>query len=179
MTETVTITATHRYAAPPEKVFDAWLDPAIARRFAFATPTGQMIVAEIDPRVGGKFTFTDRRPDMGDVAHVGEYLEIERPRRLKFSFGVPQFNPDFTTVTLDFKPAGGGGTRAHPHPPGRRAGMGRRHAQGLGDDPERVGGGGSITRSSPRRRGPQAGSPHDQTAAIHLQIQLGSPPSRG
>lgn len=105
---TVTITVTRRYAASPEKVFDAWLDPALARRFAFATPDGEMIKAEIDPRVGGKFNFTDRRPDMGDVAHVGEYLEIDRPRRLKFSFGVPQFDAAMTTVTLDFRPLDGG-----------------------------------------------------------------------
>jgi len=106
--ETVTLSVTHRYAAPPEAVFDAWLDPARARRFAFATPTGEMITAEIDPRVGGRFNFTDRRPDMGDVAHVGEYLEIDRPRRLKFTFAVPQFDPRGTVVTLDFKPVDGG-----------------------------------------------------------------------
>jgi uncharacterized protein YndB with AHSA1/START domain len=105
---TATITVTRRYAASPEKVFDAWLDPALARRFAFATPDGEMIKAEIDPRVGGKFNFTDRRPDMGDVAHVGEYLEIDRPRRLQFTFGVPQFDPAMTTVTLDFKRVEGG-----------------------------------------------------------------------
>jgi uncharacterized protein YndB with AHSA1/START domain len=108
MTETVTLTVSHRYQAPAERVFDAWLDPKLARRFAFATPTGEMIVAEIDPRVGGKFNFTDRRPDMGDVAHVGEYLEIDRPRRLKFTFAVPQFDPRATTVTLDFRPLEGG-----------------------------------------------------------------------
>ncbi|HEX3701305.1 MAG TPA: SRPBCC domain-containing protein [Phenylobacterium sp.] len=105
---TVTLTLTHRYAAPPERVFDAWLDPALARRFAFATPTGEMIVAEVDARVGGRFDFTDRRPDMGDVKHVGEYLVIDRPRRLTFSFGVPQFDPRMTTVTLDFKAVDGG-----------------------------------------------------------------------
>jgi len=109
MSETVTLTVTHRYAAPPGALFDAWLDPARARRFCFATPTGEMIKAEIDARVGGRFNFTDRRPDMGDVAHVGTYLAIERPRRLRFSFAVPQFDPRDTTVTLDFEPADGGG----------------------------------------------------------------------
>ncbi len=102
------VAVTHRYAAAPERVFDAFLNPAIARRFLFATATGEMIEATIEPRVGGAFAFTDRRPDMGDVRHVGEYLEIDRPRRLVFTFGVPQFNPDMTTVTIDIAPDGEG-----------------------------------------------------------------------
>ena len=100
---------THSFAAAPERVFDAWLDPAIARRFLFATPTGEMIRAEVDPKVGGKFTFVDRRPDMGDVLHTGEYLELDRPRRLAFTFGVPAFNPDFSKILLQFAPTPGGG----------------------------------------------------------------------
>jgi uncharacterized protein YndB with AHSA1/START domain len=99
--ETVTVVVAHRYAAPPQKVFDAFLDVTIARRFLFATATGEMIEAEIAPRVGGRFAFTERRPDMGDVRHVGEYLEIDRPRRLVFSFGVPQFDPGMTRVTVE------------------------------------------------------------------------------
>ncbi len=102
---------THTYAATPEQVFDAWLDPAVARLFLFATPTGEMIRAEVDARVGGTFTFVDRRPDMGDVLHTGEYRQIDRPRRLVFTFGVPQFNPDMTKVELDFAPTTTGGCR--------------------------------------------------------------------
>jgi uncharacterized protein YndB with AHSA1/START domain len=102
------LSVTHRYAASPERVFDAWLDPAIARRFLFATPKGEMIVCEIDPKVGGRFDFTDRRADMGDVKHVGEYLEIDRPRRLVFTFGVPQFDPNMTRVEIDIRPLGTG-----------------------------------------------------------------------
>jgi uncharacterized protein YndB with AHSA1/START domain len=106
--KTATVRAAHRYDAPPERVFDAWLDPAIAGRFLFATPTGRMIRAEIDPRVGGAFTFTDRRPDMGDVEHVGRYVEIDRPRRLVFDFAVPAYEPTLTRITLDFAPSGAG-----------------------------------------------------------------------
>ncbi|WP_293898689.1 SRPBCC domain-containing protein [Phenylobacterium sp.] len=102
------IVVRHRYAHPPETVFDAWLDPKTAGRFAFATPDGEMIVAEVDARVGGRFTFTDRRPDMGAVAHVGAYEVIDRPRRLVFTFAVPQFDPGSTRVTLDFAAAAGG-----------------------------------------------------------------------
>jgi uncharacterized protein YndB with AHSA1/START domain len=102
------VVVTHRYAASPERVFDAFLDVAVARRFMFATATGEMIEATIDPRVGGRFVFVERRPDMGDVRHVGEYLEIDRPRRLVFTFGVPQFDPRMTTVTIEIAPDGAG-----------------------------------------------------------------------
>lgn len=102
------LSVSHRYAAAPETVFDAWLKPETARRFLFATPTGTMVRAEIDARVGGLFTFVDRRPGMGDVLHQGEYLEIDRPRRLVFTFTVPQFDAQGTTVELDFKPDGAG-----------------------------------------------------------------------
>jgi len=107
-TKTVTVRVTHRYDAAPEKVFDAWLDPKLAGRFLFATPTGQMVKAEVDARVGGKFCFTDRRPDDGDIDHVGSYLEIDRPRRLVFDFVVPKYSQERSVVTLDFAPSGSG-----------------------------------------------------------------------
>ena len=97
----------HRYNASPERVFDAFLDPAKAGKFLFATRTGQMVRAEIDPRVGGKFNFTDRR-DGEDIEHVGEYLEIDRPRRVVFTFAAIKFEPTPTRVEIDIVPVAGG-----------------------------------------------------------------------
>ena len=102
-----TVCVAHRFSQSAERVFDAWLDPAKAAKFLFATATGQMVRTEIDARVGGRFVFVDRR-DGEDIEHVGEYLEIDRPRRLVFSFSVPKFSAELTRVIVEIAPAGGG-----------------------------------------------------------------------
>ncbi len=101
------IVVSRRYDLPAEQVFDAWITPETAKRFLFATPTGTMVRTDIDARVGGRFTFTDRR-NGDDIDHVGEYLEVDRPRRLVFSFAVPKFSADYTTVAIDIAPTSGG-----------------------------------------------------------------------
>ena len=104
---TATIRVQHRYGATVERVFDTWLDPAQARQFLFATPSGTMVRADINPRVHGQFVFTDRR-DGEDIEHTGRYLVIDRPRLLVFTFAVPKFSAQETTVTVDVHPAEGG-----------------------------------------------------------------------
>ena len=103
----VDVRASRPVDAPPERVFDAWLDPALARRFLFATATGEMVRAEIDPRVGGRFTMVDRR-DGVDVEHTGTYLALDRPRRIAFDFAVPAFSAQRTRITVEIAPRGDG-----------------------------------------------------------------------
>jgi uncharacterized protein YndB with AHSA1/START domain len=105
--QSLTVRVTHRFSAAPERVFDAWLDPEKAGKWLFAAPSGQMVRVEIDARVGGSFMFMDRR-DGQDIEHIGEYLEIDRPRRLAFEFAVPKFSPQRTRVTIEINPLGTG-----------------------------------------------------------------------
>lgn len=101
--EETSIRLVRRFKASPERVFDAWLDPAIARRWLFAVEGGEMVRVDVDARVGGWFNFT-RRMDRQDVEHVGEYLVIERPTRLVFTFGVPLYSPEFDRVAVEISP---------------------------------------------------------------------------
>lgn len=102
----VTVRVSHRFAQKPERVFDAWLDPKTAGKWLFATPTGQITRCEIDARVGGKFSIV--RHEGQDIEHTGEYLVIERPRRLVFTFGAPKFSDVITKVTVEIAADGAG-----------------------------------------------------------------------
>ena len=98
--EKVLVRVSYRFDASAERVYDAFLDPAKAGKFMFATGTGQIVRCDIDARVGGAFTIVDRR-NGEDVEHTGEYLELERPRRIAFAFRVPKYGSDSSTVTIE------------------------------------------------------------------------------
>lgn len=70
-------------------------------RWPFPTDDSEVSRCEIDARPGGKFEIVDKRDGgdfTGEIRRVGAYLEIDRPRRLVFTFGVPQFDPNLTRV---------------------------------------------------------------------------------
>lgn len=111
MSSSVVVRVSHRYSAPADRVFDAWLTPNQASRFLFRTRTGNVMQCEITPEVGGGFTVIDRRPaadgdeSVFDVVHMGKYLEIARPRRIVFEFSVLTFgSEDPTRVAVDIAP---------------------------------------------------------------------------
>lgn len=104
--ETFDLGVSRHFKVPAENVFAAWIRPELARQFLFATATGEMVVAEIDARVGGEFNLTDRRPGIGDVAHVGRYLEIEPPQRLVFTVRAEPYQTDDARISILITPQG-------------------------------------------------------------------------
>ena len=101
------VRVTRDFDAPPERVFDAWLDPERAGNWLFATPDGEMVRVEIDARVGGRYEIVERRGD-DEVVHTGIYEELDRPRRLVFTLQVPKYSQGSERVTVAIAPADGG-----------------------------------------------------------------------
>jgi uncharacterized protein YndB with AHSA1/START domain len=75
------IVATEHINAPPEVVFPYFTDPAL-----IVTWIGDR--AELDPRSGGVFSL-----DMGEVVARGNYITVEPPYRVVFSWGIPGSDP--------------------------------------------------------------------------------------
>ncbi len=101
------VTVTRRFDTSPERLFDAWLDADVARRWLFTMPDSESLHAEIDARVGGAFTFVDRRGDT-EVTHHGTFLEIDRPRRLSFRFWVADEPKAVDRLTVEIAANGRG-----------------------------------------------------------------------
>ena len=98
---------TRRFEASPERVFEAWVRARIARFWLFTTEIDETYDAGFDARVGGRYRVTVRRKGT-DYTAVGEYFEIDRPYLLVFSFGMPQFSPDFDLITVELVADGEG-----------------------------------------------------------------------
>ena len=101
----VKATVTHSFAAPAEKVFDAWFDPAMISRFMFGPQLRDEQIISIHPgkKVGDAFSFIVRRQAQ-EYDHIGEYIEIDRPKRLVFTWAVRQDLPAKSQIVIDIVP---------------------------------------------------------------------------
>jgi uncharacterized protein YndB with AHSA1/START domain len=99
------------FAATPEEVFDAWTNPQVLELWWAAQPSWTSPGCEVDLRVGGSYVLRMLDGETGDVHAVGgEYREVERPRRLVYTWcwqGDGGAHPGHVSlVTVEFHPEG-------------------------------------------------------------------------
>jgi uncharacterized protein YndB with AHSA1/START domain len=104
----VTLRMSRRFAAPPERVFEAWTSAEALKRWA---PPGDLVAPEVDVdlRVGGRYRIQMMMPEGRLIEVAGVYREIDPPRRLVYTWKWEHSGdaPD-TIVSVEFRPAEGG-----------------------------------------------------------------------
>ena len=87
----LTLTCHRLITAPPEQVYNAWLDPGVMARFMSPRPDMHVSEARADPRVGGRF-FVLMQGDK-PYPHEGTYLELVPHSRIVFTWEAPWSAP--------------------------------------------------------------------------------------
>lgn len=92
--------------ATPDMVFDEWLDAEGMTEWMCPRPTRPAKIV-LDPRVGGQIRL-DIDDDGLAVTIVGEYLELERPQRIRFTWWCTIWEPAelSSVVTVLLEPHG-------------------------------------------------------------------------
>lgn len=104
----VALELSHRFAAPRGKVFEAWTNPEVLKRWWAAAPTWSTPLVEVDAREGGGYRLS-MRTDEGEVHTVfGEYTEVRPPERLAYTWAWEEgpepamAGSEHTVVVVDF-----------------------------------------------------------------------------
>lgn len=98
------ISITRRIDASPEDVFDAWTTADSMKQWMLPGPTKEARVT-LDARVGGRFRI-DMIGDGATHEHTGEFLVVDRPRVLKFTWISRSTGQQVSTVTVSLEPKG-------------------------------------------------------------------------
>ena len=94
-------------AVPRERVFQAWLDSESMAHWMRPGKTTHSTVT-LEPRVGGSFRVLMHGADGEDFDHRGEYLTIEPPSLLSFTWISKGTDDKPTVVTVEFLEVGTG-----------------------------------------------------------------------
>lgn len=105
-------TINRTFDAPRELVWHAWTDPTTAAKWWHPH---QVVVpeesVEIDLKVGGRYAYLIIDPTGGRWPTAGEYLEIDEPSRLRFTWGSPDdAADDIPVITVDLAETADGKT---------------------------------------------------------------------
>ena len=107
--EHATFVVERRYPASPERVFAAWADLEVKKRW-YSDPEAHL---ELDFRVGGREHGSGSAPDGRAFRYEARFHDIVPPRRIVYAYEmfIEGVRISVSLATVAFEPAGGGGTR--------------------------------------------------------------------
>lgn len=102
MSEDIVVVVRRVIEADADFLFEAWTTPV--HLVAWWGPKGvRCSEAEVDLRVGGAYRIVNELPDRKTVIIAGEFVSIDRPRRLVYTWRI---GGEASQVTVDFEPRG-------------------------------------------------------------------------
>lgn len=94
------LTVRREISATPEELFDAFLDAESLGEFMrYGSETNSDVITDV--RVGGKFEI-NLHVNGVVIPHRGEYRELDRPRKLVFTWISKNTNNEESVVTIQF-----------------------------------------------------------------------------
>ncbi|MGD0474700.1 MAG: SRPBCC domain-containing protein [Candidatus Velthaea sp.] len=102
MTKQLDVAVSRTISAPPEKVFDAWLDPEVP-----GTTWHDCEQLILQPKVDGLFYHTVEHRDRL-WAHYGRFIRLERGRKIQHTWMSEATHGLESIVTITLRPAGDG-----------------------------------------------------------------------
>jgi len=98
------------FSVTPERVFDAFLNTGMIGQFMFGPQLRDEEIVSLtnSPWQGGSFSYIVRRQGQ-EINHAGTYLEVDRPRRLVFTWQVMDDpSGEVSQVVIEIEPVIGG-----------------------------------------------------------------------
>jgi uncharacterized protein YndB with AHSA1/START domain len=100
-----TVQIRRRVRATADQIFDLWTEPDLMVRWMSPYPGAVDCKAKSDLRPGGAFSLVMSSADSSREVS-GTYVEVDRPRKLVFTWVGPLTNNMNTLVTVELTPRG-------------------------------------------------------------------------
>jgi uncharacterized protein YndB with AHSA1/START domain len=105
VTDGITLVVRRTIRASADRIFEAWTQPEHLRAWWGPRPV-VCSGAEVDLRVGGRYRIDNAIPDGSTVVIEGEFREIDRPRKLVYTWCMGGDTQETSLVTVRFEERG-------------------------------------------------------------------------